>query len=217
MAATGQTSSSLLKSKPDFALPMPPPLLHTRSGNPGNEIYQSPQTPTSLGFTSPFATPQGSPSKKQLPPGANELSDAFENAVRLTPASPSKNERQQLGPHSPNKLGRQGIEQSLDDPNRQEYSTSPPKPAKLANQENTPPNSRFPKEATNFTPTQAALSRREPYQSKENSDAATKTRSNVMRGLTPEEMEKLQLPKVKRLANVTQLCILSASCTCLHR
>ena len=196
------TSSSPLKSKPDFSLPMPPPQLHHRSGN---DIYQSPQTPTSMGFTSPYATPQGSPSKKQLPPGANELSDAFENAVRLTPGSPTKNERQQLSPHSPNKVGKQGNEPKLDDPNRHEYSTSPPKPAKLANQENTPPNAWHPKES-NFTPTQAALSRREPYQSRETSDANTKARSNVMRGLTAEEMEKLQLPKVKRLANVTQLC-----------
>ena len=213
MAATGQTSSSPLKSKPEFALPMPPPLLHTRSGN---EIYQSPQTPTSMGFTSPYQTPQGSPSKKQLPPGANELSDAFDNAVRLTPGSPTKNERQQLGPHSPNKLGRHEVDPSLDDPNRQDYSTSPPKPAKLANQENTPPSVWHPKEA-NYTPTQAALSRREPYQSRENSDANTKARSSVMRGLTPEEMEKLQMPKVKRLANVTQLCGLPDSRKFLQR
>ena len=202
MAAAGHAASSPLKGKPELALPMPPPLLHTRSGN---EIYQSPQTPTSMGFTSPYATPQGSPSKKQLPPGANELPDTLENAVRLTPGSPSKNERQQLGPHSPNKLGRHDIDPNLDETSRQEYSTSPPKPVKLANQENTPPNAWHPKEP-NYTPTQAALSRREPYQSRENSDAATKARSNVMRGLTPEEMEKLQLPKVKRLANVTQLC-----------
>ena len=159
-----------------------------------------------MGFTSPFATPQGSPSKKQLPPGANELSEAFENGLRLTPGSPTKNERQQLGPHSPNKQGRQD-EQALDDLSRHEYSTSPPKPAKLANQENTPPNARYPKE-TNYTPTQAAISRREPYQARENFNAATTARSNVLRGLTPEEMEKLQLPKVKRLANVTQLCML---------
>ena len=202
MAAAGHAASSPLKGKPELALPMPPPLLHTRSGN---EIYQSPQTPTIMGFTSPYATPQGSPSKKQLPPGANELPDTLENAVRLTAGSPSKNERQQLGPHSPNKLGRHDIDPTLDETSRQEYSTSPPKPAKLANQENTPPNAWHPKEPI-YTPTQAALSRREPYQSRENSDAATRARSNVMRGLTPEEMEKLQLPKVKRLANVTQLC-----------
>ena len=192
MAAAGLTSPSPLKGKPDLVLPMPPPLLHTRSGN---EIYEAPSTPTTTGFTSPYATPQGSPSKKQVPPGANELADVFENAVRLTASSPIKNERQQLSPHSPNKVGRPGIEQSLSD-------TSPCRSAKTANQENTPPNAWHHKDP-NYAPTQAALSRQEPYQARETSE---KARSNVMRGLTTEELEKVQMPKVKRLANVTQLC-----------
>ena len=199
MATTGSIQSSPLKGKPDLSLPMPPPLLHTRSGN---EIYESPTTPTANGFTSPYATPQGSPSKKQIPPGANELANVFENAVRLTPSSPTKAERQQLSPHSPNKTGRQGVEQSLGDMSRADYNTSPGKPPKMSNQENTPPNMWHQKDGRS-TPNQAALSRQEPYQSRETSE---KARSNVMRGLTTEELEKLQLPRVKRLANVTQLC-----------
>jgi len=193
MATQGSTPISPFKGKPDLSLPMPPPLLHTRSGN---EIYQSPNTPTATGFTSPYDTPQGSPSKKQIPPGANELANVFENAVRLSPSSPAKNERQQLSPHSPNKVGRQGVEQSFGDMN------SPGKPVKMSNQENTPPSMWNQKEGRS-TPTQAALSRQEPYQSRETSE---KARPTVMRGLTTEELEKLQLPKVKRLANVTQLC-----------
>ena len=199
MATTGSTQSSPLKGKPDLSLPMPPPLLHTRSGN---EIYEAPSTPTATGFTSPYATPQGSPSKKQIPPGANELANVSENAVRLTPSSPTKNERQQLSPHSPNKAGRQGVEQSFGDMSRPDHVTSPSKPVKMSNQENTPPTMWHQKDGKS-TPTQAALSRQEPYQLRE---ASEKARSNVMRGLTTEELEKLQLPKVKRLANVTQLC-----------
>ena len=199
MATSGPASPSPLKGKPELALPMPPPLLHTRSGN---EIYEAPGTPTGAGFTSPYITPQGSPSKKQLPPGANELANAFENAVRLTPSSPTKSERQQLSPHSPNKVGRQVVEQSLGDMARSEFNTSPSKGARMGNQENTPPNLWHHKEG-NHTPTQAAISRQEPYQARETSD---KARSTVLRGLTTEELEKLQLPKVKRLANVTQLC-----------
>lgn len=193
MATTGTPQASPLKGKPDLSLPMPPPLLHTRSGN---EIYEAPRTPTSNGFTSPYATPQGSPSKKHIPPGANELADVFENAVRLTPGSPTKSERQQLSPHSPNKVGRQGAEQSRGD------MSPPAKAVKMSNQENTPPILLRQQEGRS-TPTQAAISRQEPYQSRETSE---KSRNNVMRGLTPEELEKVQLPKVKRLANVTQLC-----------
>lgn len=201
MAASGPASPSPLRGKPDLTMPMPPPLLHTRSGN---EIYETPGTPTSAGFTSPYATPQGSPSKKQIPPGANELADVFENAVRLTPSSPTKSDRQ-LRPHSPNKIGRQGLEQSLGDVARHghpEFSTSPDRGVRMGNQENTPPTMWHQKDAS-YTPTAAAISRQEPYQSRETSE---KARSNVIRGLSTEELEKLQMPKVKRLANVTQLC-----------
>ncbi|KAL8965734.1 MAG: hypothetical protein Q9183_003710 [Haloplaca sp. 2 TL-2023] len=175
---------------------MPPPLLHTRSGNQQYE-NDRPQTPTSVGFTSPFATPQGSPSKKQLPPGANDLPNVFDNAMKLAPASPTKASRQPLSPHSPRKGNRQ-------DP-FDESSLAPGSPLTKSNSENTPPGLRIGKDAT-FNPNQAALSRQEPYQSRETSDqGTTRSRFNLQRGLTPEEQEKLQLPKVKRLANVTQL------------
>ena len=193
-------AASPLKSKPDFALPMPPPLLHTRSGN---EIYgNGPQTPTSTGFTTPYATPQGSPSKSKLPPGANELPNAFDNAMNLASSSPTK-ARQQLAPHSPNKAGRQAFEETVDDSiNRPEYSLSPGSPLRKSGKENTPPGFRSPKPTT---PNQAAVSRQEPYQARD-VDSVAKARYNPQRGLTAEELEKLQLPKVRRLANVTQLC-----------
>jgi cell cycle protein kinase DBF2 len=183
-------------------MPMPPPLLHTRSGN---ALYDGPSTPTGNGFTTPYATPQGSPSKSKLPPGAKDLPNVFENAMVLSPSSPTKASRQQLAPHSPNKGGRQGIEESLDDSGfRQEHLAGPGSPLRKSDKENTSPAGRIGKDAgyTNH----AAISRQEAYQSRELSDASTRGRYSPTRGLTAEELEKLQLPKVKRLANVTQIC-----------
>lgn len=199
MAAAGPPPSPLGKGKPNFTMPMPPPLLHTRSAN---DVYDAPHTPTGVGFTSPYATPQGSPSKSKLPPGATELPDAFENAMRLDAGSPVKLGRQQLSPHSPNKAGRQVFEESLDQNiNRSEYSLGPGSPTRKQGKENTPPGLRQSKPS----PNQAAVSRQEPYQARD-TDSGAKPRYNTQRGLTAEELEKLQLPKVKRLANVTQLC-----------
>lgn len=203
MATTGTPLSPGGPGRPQFSLPMPPPLLHTRSGN---EIHDGPYTPTQMGFTSPYSTPQGSPSKNKLPPGATELPNVFENTMRLTPGSPSKNGRQQLGAHSPNKNSRQSFDECYDDGGlRQEYSAGTGSPTRKSNKENTPSGIRQAKEAT-YTSNQAAISRQEPYQTKESSEPTARGRYNPQRGLTPEELEKLQLPKVKRLANVTQLC-----------
>ena len=200
MPAIAPPTSPLGKGKPDFTLPMPPPLLHTRSTN---DIYEPLHTPTSAGFTSPYATPQGSPSKNKFPPGANELPDVFENAMKLGPSSPIKIGRQQLSPHSPNKAARQGFEEIFDDSiSRPEFASGPGSPTRKSGKENTPPGVRQSKPAT---PNQAAVSRQEPYQTRD-TDSGAKARYNTQRGLTPEELEKLQLPKVKRLANVTQLC-----------
>lgn len=186
----------------DFVLPLPPPLLHTRSGN---ELYDGPHTPLGNGFTTPTSTPQGSPSKNKLPPGANDLPNVFENAMKLVPSSPIRAGRQQLSPHSPNKGGRQVQDGNVeDDAIRQQHGTAPGSPTRKSNKENTPPGARLVKEIS-FT-NQAALSRQEPYQTRDTSEVTSRPRYNTQRGLTPEELEKLQLPKVKRLANVTQLC-----------
>lgn len=201
MAATGSHVGGPFR--PELSLPIPPPLLHTRSGN---ELYDGPHTPTRMAFTSPFSTPQGSPSKNKLPPGANELPNVFDNAMVITPGSPSKGGRPQLGAHSPNKSARQGLEESYDNSViHQDYTSGPGSPTRKSNKENTPPGVRQAKE-TSYTANQAAISRQEPYQARETSDPAARARYNPQRGLTAEELEKLQLPKVKRLANVTQLC-----------
>lgn len=51
----------------------------------------------------------------------------------------------------------------------------------------------------------AAVTRQELYQVKEKATASAK-KFNTSRGLTPEELEIINKPSVKRLVNVTQLC-----------
>jgi cell cycle protein kinase DBF2 len=186
--------------KNELRLPMPPPLLHTRSGN---EFFERPHTPTKNGFTTPVQTPQGSPSKNRMPPGANDLPNVFENAMRLVPSSPTKQSRQQQMPLSPTKNGIATNEDTVmggdESMLRKDQTAIPGSPTRKSNKENTPPGGRFAKDMSH-TPNQAAVSRQEPYQQREQKTVAP------LRGLTPEELEKLQLPKVKRLANVTQLC-----------
>ncbi|KAI9817478.1 MAG: hypothetical protein M1827_001088 [Pycnora praestabilis] len=195
----------------DMVLPVPPPLLHRRSGN---EAYDEPHTPTGQGFTSPYQTPQGSPSKNKLPPGANDLPNVFDNAMKLTPtpfSSPTKNGRSQQSPSLPNKGTIQIAEdnmQSLDESIvPQEYSSAPGSPTRKSNKENTPPGIRPPKDAT-FSQNQAAASRQELYQPREQIDPVGRKGQSGQRGLTAQELEKLQKPNVKRLANVTQLYFL---------
>lgn len=178
------------KSQQDLnmAMPIPPPLLHTRSGN---ELYDRPQTPTTAGhgFTSPVQTPQGSPSKKQLPPGANDLPNVFDNAMKLAPMSPTKS-----APKSPSKLDNVNKDPFAD--TTIQYYARPESPTRQSNKENAP--SSGIKYGTDANQNHAAMSRHEQYHK---SDKKT-----ITKGLTAEELEKLRLPKVKRLANVTQLC-----------
>lgn len=174
MAVTNPLSfHAPLESK--MTMPMPPPLLHTRSGN---ETHERPSTPTSNAFVSPVQTPQGSPSKRQLPPGATDLPNVFDNALKLGQYSPTKQ------PGSP--LKDNGFVDA-----RQSRPESPTRQYNKENASSSP---------TRFQ-NQAALSRQEQYQKNE-----TRRLPQTTRGLTSEELQKLQLPKVKRLANVTQLC-----------
>jgi cell cycle protein kinase DBF2 len=163
---------------------------------------ERPSTPRGNGFTTPVATPQGSPSKNQLPPGAKDLPNVFENALRLEPVSPLKSLKQQLMPGSSNKGSPKPIEEG-DSSAFNKSVIQPESPSKKANKENTPP-VRSPNKTT--TPAAAAVSRYEQYYA---NDAAARAKTGPMRGLTAEDVEKLQLPKVKRLANVTQICRLT--------
>ncbi len=186
-------------NKPDMKMPMPPPLLHTRSGN---EFYDRPSTPTQNGFTSPMQTPTGSPSKKQLPPGANDIANAFDQQLKLGPLSPSNGQAK-----SPNKRPLSGSMLGDANVNRDpfadsvNYSGVPGSPTRKSNKENTPPSGLPFGKSLGLQQNQAALSRQEPYQQADSRKGPAQTR-----GLTAEELQKLQMPKVKRLANVTQLC-----------
>ncbi|KAI1617738.1 cell cycle protein kinase DBF2 [Exophiala viscosa] len=197
MAVASNPLSPKSQQSLNMVMPMPPPLLHTRSGN---ELYDRPQTPTTPGgnhgFTSPVQTPSGSPSKKQLPPGANDLPNVFDNAMKLAPMSPTKSQ-----PTSPTKQGLSvGSDNVSKDPfsdgNNHHYNRSE-SPTRQSNKENAPGSPLKNGKEQNH----AALSRQVQYQ-------PTESRKTITKGLTTEEMQKLQLPKYKRLANVTQLYFL---------
>ena len=193
-----------------IVLPVPPPPLHTRSVN-GQE---RPHTPTQHGFTSPTQTPQGSPSKNRQPPGSNNLPDVFENSLKLQPtpvSSPAKSNKQTSTPSSPRggginiaEDGYFGIDQSLTSGDSRQ---TPGSPTRKSNKENTPPNGKPIKEYSHQQ-NHAAASRQELYSPKDQLSLAKKG-YEIQRGLSPEDLEKLQKPQVKRLANVTQLCKLN--------
>ncbi|WEW61404.1 serine/threonine-protein kinase dbf2 [Emydomyces testavorans] len=180
-----------------------PSLINSRSNN---DLYDQPRTPQHHGFTSPLHTPQGSPSKSRLPPGATDLPSVFDNAMKLTPSSPSKSVFN-LSNLPPGKGQISGGEYSgtFSESVIHKTTATPESQTRRGNQENTPPGgSRLGKEpALNSNP--AAISRQEAYQNRDRRERKNPTQT---RGLTAEELEKLQLPNVKRLANVTQLYFL---------
>ncbi|KAG9258645.1 serine/threonine-protein kinase sid2 [Emericellopsis atlantica] len=166
----------------------------------------TPNRPNS--FVEPTSTPQGSPSKKTVPPGAHDLSTTFDNAMNLKASAieaPVKLTRPQSVITTPLSVG-QSKAQPLDensinvDDSVIHKGPSPGSPLKQG-QENTPPTTRVPVQHSH-----AALSRQQHYEPRERS-VATK-RFNTSRGLTPEEREILQKPGVKRMVNVTQLYFL---------
>jgi cell cycle protein kinase DBF2 len=194
------------KENQEFKLPVPPPPLLTRSTN---EYFDHPSTPSYNDFSTPSQTPQGSPSKHQVPPGAYDLPNVFDNAMKLLPSSnggtPTRVTRSQVSPTSPNRaalpLGED--RHNLDYPNYEAAGALPSSPTRKSNKENTPPGVAKPllKKDSSYL-TQAAQSREAPYKTKE---AETRP-MYAQRGLTQEDIEKLAKPSVKRLANVTQLC-----------
>ncbi|TVY13095.1 Serine/threonine-protein kinase sid2 [Lachnellula arida] len=197
---------SSVGNKHDNILPVPPPPLHTRSSQ--NEVDR-PNTPNRNNFITPVSTPQGSPSKNRNPPGANDLPTAFENAMKIAPpafGSPAKNTRSQTAtPLSPGKSNTLAVDDSyfgnassnVDDSIIHKAAASPGSPLRKQGQENNPP----------VAQNQAALSRQELYQPRDNTPTATR-KYNTQRGLTAEELDILHKPNVKRLANVTQLYFL---------
>jgi hypothetical protein len=144
-----------------------------------------------------------------MPPGAIDLPNVFEKAMKLTPSSPTKNTFNHY--NHPMFAPPKG---ATDDFSESVIRQSPGSPTRKSNKENTPPSPLKIAKDLGPNPTAAAISRHEPYQQR---DLDTLQRRQVqMRGLTPEEMEKLQSPRVKRLVNVTQLCKFISSVTTAH-
>ncbi|KAF2201698.1 kinase-like protein [Delitschia confertaspora ATCC 74209] len=188
---------------PGFPLPIPPPPLRTRFTD-----MDRPSTPSREPFISPQQTPQGSPSKHRQPPGAFDLPNVFENAMRLLPTigSPSKSRPGTATPGSPNKSNLPSGGEDVDYIEQDVTALASGSPSRKSNKENTSPGGRLGLQKDNSYLTQAALSRQEPYRTRE-----TEQTSRYYHGpqrVSPEEAEKLRKPSVKRLANVTQLYFL---------
>ncbi|KAK4457423.1 putative serine/threonine-protein kinase [Cladorrhinum samala] len=180
-----------------------------------------PSTPIKNSFVTPASTPQGSPSKKTVPPGANELPGALDGLKLTAPSVLALNSPVNLGrPQSvanPLSPGKSNIQHFEDGSSAVEHSVihkgahPSGSPLRSHGQENTPPTGglRDPFTEPTYQPSHAALSRQELYQPREqHRPAATTRRFNTTRGLTAEERELLQKPSVKRLVNVTQLYFL---------
>lgn len=178
----------------------------------------TPHKPNS--FVEPTSTPQGSPSKKTIPPGANDLSSVFDSMSLASTNtsvgdSPVKLTRPQSVITTPLSPGRSNKGQPLDEssPNVDESvihqrPSSPTK--KQQGQENTPPLSRLGATDSPIQHNHAAVTRQQLYESHRPTTPAAK-KFNTNRGLTAEEREILQKPGVKRMTNVTQLCELPAA------
>ncbi|EMC94682.1 hypothetical protein BAUCODRAFT_35908 [Baudoinia panamericana UAMH 10762] len=206
MAATA--SMSIGGQNHEFTLAIPPPLLHARSTN--NMNGQTPGTPSNDhdAFFSPPHTPQGSPSKNKMPPGAFDLPDVFSNAMKLQPTQGQPNTKalqtKQQGSASPQKnvdfdpfAGQDAKGGALGSPLRKQ------------GKENTPPTHRPQMQQTQSFINQAAERRQEPYRNRAEEHSPTRQKQGTITGaLTPEDIEKLTKPAVKRLANVTQLYFL---------
>lgn len=201
-------------SKQDDAAMSQTSSLQTR-GSFNEGTGERPRTPTRDSFITPVATPQGSPSKKSNPPGAHDLPIAFENSMKLNNVplgTPTKSVRPAGStPLSPGKSNMMAVDDSyfanatsnFDESVMLKSAAPPGSPVRKQGKENTPPSSRH-GEST-VPQTHAAMSRQELYQTREAPVPTTK-KYNTQRGLTTEELQILQKPNVKRLANVTQLC-----------
>lgn len=182
-----------------------------------------PTTPKMNSFINPATTPQGSPSKKTVPPGAHELPAAFDHAMNLGSSGAEDNvklSRPQsvVAPLSPGKSNAKPV-QPLDDSivnvddsviHKGPMAASP---LKRQGQENTPPVSRLGRTDSPQLYNQAAISRQQPYEQRERPHTPARKKFNTSRGLTAEERELLKKPHILRLVNVTQLCMLfSVAC-----
>ncbi|KAK8071033.1 serine/threonine-protein kinase DBF20 [Apiospora hydei] len=174
-----------------------------------------PDTPVqTTSWITPVSTPQGSPSKKTVPPGQNDLPSAFDNAMKIGANNGLDSPPQVATTDWTHYFSNGSV---VDESIIHKQTNSPGSPLKRQEQENTPP-SRIPRaapaasEALTYTHNQAAISRHEIYGAREkegrSNTPASNKKFNTSRGLTPEELEILKKPNVRRMVNVTQLYFL---------
>jgi serine/threonine protein kinase len=163
-------------------------------------------------FISPLQTPQGSPSKNKLPPGAFDLPSVFSNAMKLLPTQgqPHQSTLHSKPHHAAAAATSPRLDDDLDPFSGQDAKAGAPgSPTRKTGKENTPPSQRPQPQSTNSFVNQAAASRQQPYRQREDHSPTRYSNKTISAGgLTPEDVEKLQKPNVKRLANVTQLYFL---------
>ena len=189
--------------KPDLTMPVLPPMLHTRSSNDTNE---KPGTPIRQqdAFISPTQTPQGSPSKNKMPPGAFDLPDVFTTAMKLLPTIGQPNTKALQSKQQGNATSTKDVQGLL---NIQDAKAGAPgSPTRKQGKENTPPTHRPALQQERTYITQAAASRQEAYRPRE--EHSPTRQQNFVGRLTHDEIEKLNKPNNKRMANVTQLYFL---------
>ncbi|PSR88556.1 serine/threonine-protein kinase sid2 [Coniella lustricola] len=186
--------------------------------NGGKLDLGRPETPIRNNFVEPASTPVGSPSKRSFPPGAHELpqvqetqpklnANVFDTPIRL--GRPQSSVARTLSPGKGNTslhtsdvdMGNSTILNDYSPP-----KASPSSPRKHHGLENTPPAASKVGPTLSALPSHAALSRQDIYQSSRAAPPAKKF--DTSRGLTPEELEILQKPNVRRMVNVTQLYFL---------
>lgn len=155
-------------------------------------------------------TPHGSPSKKTLPPGANDLSSTFDNAMNLNDGPGVKLTRPQsvITPLSPGKSNVQPFDDSSTIADESVLHKGPGSgaPLKKQGQENTPPATRLGATDSPLQHSHAAVTRQQLYEQSHRPLTPHK-KFNTSRGLTAEERDILQKPNIKRLVNVAQLCM----------
>jgi hypothetical protein len=220
---------------------MMPPDMQPHPYPPQAQQYQRPATPPAVhyaDFVNPQYTPQGSPSKSQAPPGASyDLPAAFDSSLRLGPAptpllpppsfslSSSTAAPAPVIPTAQPQAAPSTAAMALAMASGMSHAT-----ASADRKENTPPNAATgnvspgrgpalqpssPKKDTFMS--QAAASRADPYRAPPVAPPASGAltggrQAYIQRGLSQDDMEKLQKPAVRRLANVTQLCKLILTC-----
>jgi hypothetical protein len=160
--------------------------------------YDQPHTPSRDSFMS-AGTPQGSPSKNRAPPGSKLVPDV------KTPFTTNAGK---------NLAQIQNINQPLSPfDEKANKNNTPGSPVRRSNKENTPPASLLAKEVAglNFRDESSLPQPRMDY------GRGTTKRFIDPKGLSSEDLIKIQQPQMKRIATAVQLCKFVYKCVLTNR